>query len=491
MSEERIPPAPKKEIPKPPPKPPVKSQKPEKEVIVEKEYIYLDNSVPKPPPSAINLEEVIIGALLIDRSLNDQIIPILVEDIFYDKRHQEIYKAIRYLYNEGQAIDLLTVSNDLKRRGTWKRIGGDYYLIGLTQKVSSSAHAEYHMRIIQQKYILRQLIQLARRIMFKALHRDPDVFKMIEEIEHAISRVLHLTVRKNEVNELSDEENLEEKVKQVNRGETPGIYWGVSEFDEWSGGAQPRELRTIAARPGMGKTTIGLSIAATSAIDMGIPTAFFSLEMSKTDLNYRLAARLTQIDYSKIRKGKLTPEELHKVKEALAYLRTTRLTILDTSTHKNILEKIIAEIRRLVKEGVRQFFIDYVQLIKLANKTSDRTADLSEITRELKATANELDVPIIQFAQLNRSVDNRDNKTPTLADLKQSGSIEEDSDMVIFILRDAYYREKNQSGIAIPPHIAGDTQWIVAKGRNTGTATFRTYIDFLKYTFQSYSDAGI
>lgn len=491
MSKDKIPPPPSNNgIPKPPPSK-EKPNKPEKEVVVEKEYIYLDNSVPKAPPSAVDLEEVIIGALLIDNRVNNEIIPILVVDIFYDQRHQEIYKCMKHLYDENTPIDLLTVSNELKRRGTWQRVGGDYYLIQLTQKVNSSAHTEHHMRIIQQKYILRQLIQLSRRIMFKSLHRDPDVFKMIEEIENVIAKVLHLTLKKNVQEDMSDEEDLEKRVAQVRKGENPGIYWGVSEFDDWSGGAQPRELRTIAARPGMGKTTIGLSIAASSAIDRGIPTAFFSLEMSKRDLNHRLSARLTGIDYSKIRKAQLSPGETEKVKQALAFIKTTQLTVIDTSSHKNVLEKIIADIRRLVKEGCRQVFIDYVQLIKLAKKTNDRTADLSEITRELKATANELNIPIIQFAQLNRSVDNRDNKMPTLADLKQSGSIEEDSDMVIFILRDAYYREKSQPGTEVPPHIAGDTQWIVAKGRNTGTRTFRTYIDFLKYSFQSYSDAHI
>jgi replicative DNA helicase len=481
MDKERTTETKKAPIPKPPNKEPT--------VLVQKEIKYVDNNIERPPPSAVSMEDAVIGALLIDKKAADEVMQLLSAEVFYDSRNRLVFKALFELYEKNIPIDILTVSEELKRTGNTIKAGGDYHLIELSQKVSSAAHIEVHCRIILQKYILRELISNSRNVMFQALHNDPDVFDLIDSIEANIARISSVAIKQSKhEDKLNPEEELKAKLLAVRKGDTPGIYTGVSEFDEWCGGFQKRELITIASRPGMGKTTVALSVASTAAIDKGIPVAIFSLEMSAIDLKYRIAARLAQIDYAKIRTAKLTDEEYEKVVAALKFLETVKLQVLDTSFHKNRLENIIKKMRELVALGYKEIFIDYVQLIKLMRATSDRTADLSTITRELKATANELNVPIIIFAQLNRGVDQRPGHMPGLSDLKQSGSIEEDSDTVIFLLRPAYYQQKENVGVELPRQVIGETQFIVAKGRNIGVRTFRTYLDFFKYTFQSYSD---
>lgn len=480
----------KKQVP-PPPLSNTSIPGPPPNKITEQQVVYLDNNIPKPPPSAVDLEEVVLGALMIDKKAYKEVGSILSSEVFFLDAHKHIYCAIENLNNDKIGIDLLTVSTELKRVEKLGLVGGDFYLISLTQKVSSSAHIEYHTRIILQKYILRELIKSSRKVLFQSLHADPDVFILIDEVQHGLEKIHKVAIKQdNVVIEDDPVKALKDKVNKVRSGNAPGLSVGISEFDEWSGGLQERELITLAARTGMGKTTAMLAIAGNLAIDKSIPVAFFSLEMSKIDLLYRLACRLSQISYDKIRKATITDEEFEKVQHALEYLKTSKLSIYDTMTHKNIYERIEAKIRELAAEDVKLFIIDYVQLMKLLIKTSDRTGDLSTITRQLKGLTNELNITIIILAQVNRGTDSRSgSKVPLLSDLKQSGSIEEDSDMVIFLVREAYYRQENNSTVELPPHVLSDTNFIVAKGRSTGTRTFRTYLDFLTYKMSSYSDA--
>lgn len=432
-------------------------------------------------PCAVEIEQVIIGALLIDTSAYDVIRDLLKEDFFYSENHKLIYNAIVSLANKNIGIDLLTVSQELSKKDNLVIIGGDFYLINLTQKVSSSAHIEYHARIVIQKYVLRKLIKNAEDTIAESHTTDPDVFEIMESIESEINSINQNIVQEVKGQDGDAKAELYKKVQSVLAGEPPGVYSGLTEFDEWCGGFQKRELITLAARPGMGKTTAVLAIAGNASFKKNIPVAFFSLEMAEADLKARLASRGTGISYDKIRLGKLTQSELVKVLDYYDLIDNSCLHIVDKTTRLYSIKRKIEDL--ILKHKIKMVMIDYVQLMKLSKSSGDRTSDLSTITRDLKALANELNIPIIILAQLSRSVDERPNKRPQLRDLKQSGSIEEDSDTVIFLLRKAYYEAAH--GSSLPDSVVGSTDMIIAKGRNTGTKDFKTFLDFKHYDFRS------
>lgn len=493
MKEKTPPPPPSaKSVPLPPeprplgpPPPPVR-----REVVpkhTEDQVLYVDNGMHVAAPSAVDLEVSVLGAIIVDEKALE-FIPKLNSDVFYLHKHKVIFNAIQNIYNEKGKIDILTVSEELKRMNQLITAGGDYYVIKCATGINSSAHLDYHIKIILQKYILRMMIMNSRKTMYDCLHENPDVFKILENTSLMLDKVDNvINLQKSNVDSLDPIDQLRKKVQDRALGIVAGVPIGFSEFDDWCDGFQNRELITIAARPGMGKTSVMLSATKHAAIDKGIPTAVFSLEMAKIDLFYRYASNLTRIPYTKIKSGNLNKEELEKVTHAIEYLKKSDLHIFDTSDHKNFFEKIVKKIRELVAIGVKSVWIDYVQLMKLATKLTNRTAEINEITRDLKALANELNIPIIIFAQLNRAVEGRINKMPLLSDLKESGSIEEDSDTVIFLLRDAYYQEKN-GVVELPPRIVGETKFNIAKGRNIGTRLLIGYLDFFHYTFLSLSD---
>ena len=740
----------------PPPTPPKLKRippPPKKEFYDVEEVFKLTNGVT--PPQAIDLEVLVLGAMLIDKQAVSDVIHILSPEVFFKREHEYIFRAIKNLYDKGEGIDIKLVSVELQRTGFLDMSGGSHYIVKLASKISSSAHIEFHTRIILEKFILRELITNASDVIDKAYMKDPDVLDLLDIVESGAETIKHIAVKKNtDSGEGDAKQELMDKVASVKIGEPPGVYTGIAEFDDWCGGFQRRELITVAARPGMGKlqpltepvltpsgwklmgdinkgskvlcpvsgnpikvlevfpqqnlnifkvsfndgthteccnehlfkiqtytdvtknkfrvvdvdwminngihdtrgknkfripltnpvefnkkevpihpyllglliseksregfisdlylynsievrkdllaglmdsegsfvtyknkkrvsynttsillkdniielirslggkasvtsesrekcwsinlrmpfnpfylnykkekfdsvgytqiftktitsieflrkdkgqcilvdskehlyitrdytvthnTSAVLAILAKGAFEKEIPLAFISLEMTTTDLKARLASRGTKIPYEKIRQGKLEWVELEEVMKYYDFIDASKLYLVDKM---NVHEKICAEIRKLVKEkGIKMVAIDYVQLMKKARKSSDRTSDLNDITRDLKALANELNVPIIIIAQLSRAVDQRPSKRPMLSDLKQSGSIEEDSDTVIFLLRSAYYEA--ESGVELPQELLGKTEMIVAKGRNTGTRNFWTYLDFINYDFRS------
>jgi replicative DNA helicase len=472
---------PKAPIPKPPtpiPKPPI--PKPPVGEYIRNEELLLNRG--RVMPCAIDLEEVVLGAMMIDKKGVNEVIQILSPDVFFEQKHALIYRAMLNLYDKQVAIDLLTVSTELKRLNKLAIIGGDYYLISLTQKVFSSAHIEYHARIILQKYMLRMLINHSNIVIDQAYYHDPDVFDIMDGVEENISNIHKVAVQTDDVDVSTDAKaELYAKVKAVEAGDPPGVATGVEEFDDWCGGFQKRELITIAARPSMGKTSVILSILNKGSIEKGIPMAFFSLEMAVADLKSRLAAKGTGIDYNKIRQGKLEYSELNKVLEYYDFIDASKLVLVERMTFH---EKICNKIRDLVlKNGIKLVAIDYVQLVRLTKRTSDKTADIGIITADLKALANELNIPIVILAQLSRKADDRPGHRPVYADLKWAGSIEEDSDTVTFLLRHSFYQQ--QQGMILPPHEVGKCEWIVAKGRSIGVRDFKTFIDFNNYDFRS------
>lgn len=457
-----------------------------KKVIIPKppkelgEKIPIKYDVVKGPPQAVDLEEAVLGALIGFKNAINDVSEILKPEMFYINENRIIYSAILHLKYAGQGIDVLTISDVLRKNNKLELIGGDYYLISLMQRISSDAHIEFHARIIIQKYVLREIIKVNGYMVSHAYHTDPDIFDLLQYCDEHIAR-LKMAIKIDGVQVLSPEEELKEKMMQIIAGETSGIKSFVREFDNWCGGFQKRELIIIAARPGMGKTTIVIAISYKLAFEVKLPVAFFSLEMSVTDLMNRYASIITGISFSKIREGKVSGKEFMEVKHAFSLIRDSPLHLHGMNNYYLLVDKII----KLVKEhGVKIVFIDYVQLIEISENSKDGTAELRTITRGLKALANKLNIPIVILSQLDRSIDSRHDKRPLLNDLKMSGSLEEDADTIMFPFRPAYYRRD----VTLPLKEMGRVELDIAKGRSIGTNNLECHLDVFKYEFVSMMD---
>lgn len=477
----KIPPAPK--IPLPPSIQKERNQIPKPKIIRKKEFVYLDNDIQFQPPNAIEFEEAVLGGFLVDKRAL-QSIELLEPEIFYDESHRYIFEAIQNLYQQSLQVDLLTVSEELRRVGKIERVGGSYYLVQLSQKISTALNIEYHIRILCQKYVLRELISMSRETLHDSLHNDPDIFNLIDEIEINISRISTTGIKNINPAESDATEELKRKVQMKRDGIPVGYPTGMDEFDNWCGGFQRRWLAIIGARPGMGKTSAIIAIIYHMAFIKGIKVVFFSLEMSKIDIEYRLAARMTGIPFQKINMGDLTDDELEHVADACSKIEDHGIKIIDNVIN---LHKITAETKKLKSEGYEVFMLDYLQLIEISGNTGDMTGEMVKITRTLKTLKNDLNIPFIALSQIDRSVDNRPDKRPQISDLKQSSSIEQDADMVIFLLRMAYYNQGDNKipiapGKPNPDYVA---EWIVAKGRSTGVRDFSVYLNLSEFILQS------
>jgi len=422
----------------------------------------------KIPPQAIDLEEAVLGAMLIDEKGVNEVIDILSPEVFYKKSHQLIFESIQRLFRESEPIDLLTVSADLKKNKNFEVIGGDFYLIGLSQKVSSSAHIEYHSRIIQQKFIQRKLITISNEIISKSYNESTDVIDLLDEAESKLYDIAQNNIKgssetaqnlviqaKNRIEEISKQEGLS------------GISTGFEKLDRLTSGWQPSDLIIVAARPGMGKTALALSMARNVSVQKKIPVAFFSLEMSSVQLITRLISSETGLSSDKLRTGKLADHEWQQLNIKVSDLESAPLYI-DDSAALTIFE-LRAKARRLASShGIKLIIIDYLQLMNLgsSNKAGNREQEISTISRNLKALAKELNIPVIALSQLSRAVETRGGtKRPILSDLRESGAIEQDADIVSFLYRPEYYGITEWDDDMKTPS-EGQGEFIVAKHRN-------------------------
>ena len=420
------------------------------------------------PPQAIDLEEAVLGAMLIDEKGVNEVIDILSPDVFYKKSHQLIFESIQRLFRESEPIDLLTVSADLKKNKNFEAIGGDFYLINLSQKVSSSAHIEYHSRIIQQKFIQRKLITISNEIIQKSYNESTDVIDLLDEAESKLYDIAQNNIKgtsetaqnlviqaKNRIEEISKQEGLS------------GISTGFDKLDKLTSGWQPSDLIIVAARPGMGKTALALSMARNVSVQKKIPVAFFSLEMSSVQLITRLISSETGLSSDKLRTGKLADHEWQQLNIKVSDLESAPLYI-DDSAALTIFE-LRAKARRLASShGIKLIIIDYLQLMNLGSSTKagNREQEISTISRNLKALAKELDIPVIALSQLSRAVETRGGtKRPILSDLRESGAIEQDADIVSFLYRPEYYGITEWDDDMKTPS-EGQGEFIVAKHRN-------------------------
>lgn len=431
----------------------------------------------KLPPQALELEEAVLGAMMTDKKGIDQVIDILTPESFYDKRHKEIYQAIYTLFQNSEPIDIRTLSNQLRKTGTLNLAGGDFYLVGLTQKVASSAHIEFHSRVILEKFIQRRLITISSEIIENAYKETIDVFDLLDQAEGKLFEVTQGNLKKGAEKASSLVQKSINRILEISKKEgMSGLQTGFSKLDALTSGWQPSDLIIIAARPGMGKTAFVISMAKNIAIDFGQGVAVFSLEMSSVQLITRMISSETGLTSEKLRKGNLEPHEWEQLNVKVKKLSDAPIFIDDTPALS--IFDLRAKARRLVSQhDVKIIVIDYLQLMTAGGSGGNREQEISTISRNLKALAKELSIPVIALSQLSRAVETRGgSKRPLLSDLRESGAIEQDADIVSFIFRPEYYGMTEWDDDDHSP-CEGQGEFIVAKHRNGGLDNIR-----LKFT---------
>ena len=423
----------------------------------------------KLPPQVIDLEEAVLGAMMIDKKGVDEVIDILQADAFYKDAHKYIFEAIVQLFVETQPIDLLTVSAQLKKNGKLDLAGGDFYLIQLTQKISSSAHIEFHSRIILQKFIQRSLIRISSEIIEESYDETTDVFDLLDKAESKLYEVTQGNIKRSSETAQSLVLQAKKRIEEIAGQEgLSGVATGFEKLDKITSGWQPSDLIIIAARPAMGKTAFVLSMARNMAIDFGMPVALFSLEMASVQLITRLISSETGLSSEKLRTGKLEKHEWEQLSTKVKNLEKAPLYIDDTPSLS--IFDLRAKARRLVSQhGIRIIIVDYLQLMTAGGNGKgggNREQEISTISRNLKALAKELNVPVIALSQLSRAVETRgSSKRPLLSDLRESGAIEQDADIVSFLYRPEYYKIDEWDDDEASP-TAGQAEIMIAKHRN-------------------------
>lgn len=431
----------------------------------------------KIPPQAIELEEAVLGAMMIDKKGVDEVIDILQPDAFYKDAHKHIFEAIYQLFTDSQPVDLLTVSAQLRKSAKLELAGGDFYLIQLTQKISSSAHIEFHSRIILQKFIQRSLIRISSEIIEESYDESTDVFDLLDKAESKLYEVTQGNIKRSSETAQSLVIQAKKRIEEIAAKEgLSGIASGFESLDKITSGWQPSDLIIIAARPGMGKTAFVLSMARNIAIDFGQPVALFSLEMSSVQLITRLISSETGLSSEKLRTGKLEKHEWEQLSIKVKNLEKAPLFI-DDSPSLSIFD-LRAKSRRLASQhGIKLIIVDYLQLMTAGGSngkgSGNREQEISTISRNLKALAKELGVPVIALSQLSRAVESRPgHKRPLLSDLRESGAIEQDADIVSFIYRPEYYKLDEWDDEGNSP-TQGQAEFIIAKHRNGSLESVR------------------
>lgn len=435
------------------------------------------------PPQAVDLEEAILGALMLEQNALTTVIDILKPEIFYKESHQIIYAAISRLFAKSEPVDILTVTNELKNSGELELVGGAYFITQLTNRVASTANIEYHSRIISQKFIQRELIKISSEVIRDAFEDTTDVFDLLDKAEQSLFSVSENNFRRDydSMQTLVREAIRDIETARDHEGNLRGIPSGFTDLDRITAGWQKSDLVILAARPGMGKTAFVLSMARNIAVDFNIPLAIFSLEMSSIQLVTRLISSETQLPADKLKKGNLENYEWEQLNAKIGKLVDAPLYIDDTPA-LSIFE-LRAKCRRLkAQHNIQMIIIDYIQLMSAGgDNKGNREQEISSISRSLKALAKELNVPVITLSQLNRSVETRGgSKRPILSDLRESGAIEQDADMVMFIYRAEYYKiDQDEEGNSTQ----GTAELIIAKHRNGALADVKMqFIDrFAKF----------
>lgn len=420
------------------------------------------------PPQSKEAEQSVLGSMIIDKEAIFSAAEFLTDQDFYSTAHQKIFNGILSLSDRGEPVDLITLSEELQSKQCLDEIGGRSYLVSLANAVPTAANIKYHSNIVREKSILRALINAATGIVTRSFDSPANVEEFLDEAEQLIfeigSKGKHqgFASLKDVLVQAFDRI---EKLYDEKKGVT-GISTGFTDLDRMCYGLQNSDLIVIAARPSMGKTTLALNMAQQVAVKEKRPTAFFSMEMSKEQLAQRLLCAESQVDAQKMRSGYLSKDEWHKLTRAVGPLSESPLFI-DDSPSMSVME-VRAKARRLKAEkNLEAVFVDYLQLMRGFARSESRQQELSEISRALKALAKELNVPVVALSQLSRAVERRPDRRPILSDLMESGGIEANADLVMFIYREAYYNKESDMG-----NIA---EINIAKQRNGPTGLVKLY----------------
>lgn len=423
------------------------------------------------PPQNLEAEQAVLGAILLENEAIYRAVEIIVADDFYRESHRKIFKAMLELLDRGEAIDLVTVSEMLTRKNTLEDAGGASYLSSLASQIPTAANVAYHARIVREKAVLRALIRSAGEIAGKVYEESLDADDLLDFAERTVFEISDRRI-KTEFTSLKDAvkdsfttiERLYEKKETIT-----GVPSGFTELDENTSGFQASDLIIVGGRPSMGKTAFALNIAQHAGIEEKLPVAIFSLEMSKRQLALRMLCSEAMVDSNAVRKGMIRKQDWHKLTDAAGKLTQASIFIDDSSALTAL--EMRAKARRLKKEhDLGLVIVDYLQLMRGKGSFERREQEISDISRSLKALAKELDIPVIALSQLNREVEKTADKRPSLANLRESGAIEQDADVILFLHREEMYDRDN-------PDKKGKAEVIIAKQRNGPTGTVKlTYL---------------
>ena len=434
----------------------------------------MDPMLAKIPPRNIEAEASLLSAVLIDNSVFDEIIETLRPLDFYKTAHQKIFEAMIGLFEKGAPVDLVSLSNFLKDQEQLEKIGGAAYLAKLIDEVPLAVNAAHYAKIIHDKATLRSLIERGYAIIKRCWTQQSQVEDVVDFAESCVFEVSERKVRSSfqRVRDLVVRSFDVIESRRKNEGGPSGVPTGFFKLDKLTAGLQKSDLIILAARPSMGKTAFALNIARNAAVECQIPVGFFSLEMSKEQLVMRLLCSEARIDSLRLRDGSVSAHDMHRLQNAKGTLCEAPIYIDDS--YDNSVLSIRAKSRRLKSEnGLGLVIIDYLQLIKVPRHTERRDLDVSEISRSLKSLAKELEIPVVALSQLNRQSERRDDKRPRLSDLRESGALEQDADLVAFIHRQNASRQKEAMNFD-----DGTAELIVAKHRNGPTdSIYFTFLD--------------
>ena len=440
------------------------------------------------PPASAEAEISVLGGMLIDRDAVARAVEHVNDSMFFKEGHRRMFRAMVHLFERGEAIDVITVSEELKKTGELDGAGGLEYLAQLLDAVPTAANIEYHARIVREKALLRRLIDASSQIIRDAYEQGQrEVDEILDQAESRIFQVAQSRAREGFVwiKEIlwPTFEHIE-RLQESGTGIT-GVPTGYPDLDRMTTGLQKGDLIIVAARPAMGKTSLVLNIAQNAAIEQGTTVAIFSLEMSKEQLVQRLLCSEGRVDAQKLRRGRLSPDEYQRLAAAAGHLNTAPLWI-DDSPGATVLE-MRAKARRLKSEtDLGLLVIDYMQLMSSSTRAENRVQEVSAISRGLKSLARELEVPVVALSQLSRAPEQRTDRRPQLSDLRESGSIEQDSDLVAFLYRPEYYLGPvDKDGNSLE----GQTELIVAKQRNGPTGMIPLYFHKAYTRFDSVTRA--
>lgn len=425
---------------------------------------YTSRGPDRTPPQDVAAEQSVLGAMLLSKDAISEVVEILREGDFYRPAHQSIYAAIIDLYGRGEPVDLVTINAEMTRTGDIARVGGAAYLHNVVQMVPTAANADYYARIVRDRAIMRRLVEAGTRITQMGYSGEGDVDDVVDRAQ---AEVYEVTERRTSedyapLSDIMPETMVEIEAISHRSGEMVGVPTGFADLDTLTNGLHPGQLIVLAARPAVGKSTLGIDIARSASIKHNIASVIFSLEMSRNEIVMRLLSAEAQVNLHHLRGGQMSDQDWTRVASKMGTISEAPMYI-DDSPNMTMME-IRAKCRRLKqRNNLRLVIIDYLQLMSSGKRVESRQQEVAEFSRSLKLLAKELEVPVIAMSQLNRGSEQRQDKKPMLSDLRESGSIEQDADMVILLHREDMYDKESPR--------QGEADFIVAKHRNGPTQT--------------------